>query len=65
MNPDEIMDQLAQLPNRTLGYALLAAVAGPLTLRLFGLKTLSQFIRPAALVVFLGGLYAKQQRGNG
>ena len=64
MNFDEILDQLAQVPSRVYSYVLLAAVIGPLTLRLFGLKALSQVIRPLALLVFLGGLYAKQQAGR-
>ncbi|MDP9310693.1 MAG: hypothetical protein M3R24_07350 [Chloroflexota bacterium] len=64
MNFDEILDQLAQVPSRQYSYVLLAAVIGPLTLRLFGLKTLSQLVRPLALLVFLGGMYAKQQAGR-
>lgn len=57
-----IFDQLAQLPNRTYSYLVMAAVAGPMTLRLFGFKALGQLIRPLALVVLLSGMYAKQQR---
>lgn len=60
-----IFDQLAQLPNRTYSYIVIAAVAGPTALRLFGLKTLGQLIRPLALVVLLSGMYAKQQRAAG
>ncbi len=61
MNPDELVDQFAQLPAQAYGYALLAALIGPLLLRLLGFKFLSQLIRPAALAVLLGGIYAKQQ----
>ncbi len=57
-----IFDQLAQLPNHIYSYVALAALAGPLTFRLFGFKLLSQLIRPLALVVLLSGMYAKQQR---
>ncbi len=64
MNLDELLDQLAQVPSRVYSYILLMAVIGPLTLRIFGLKALSQIIRPLALVVFLGGMYAKQQAGR-
>ena len=59
-----IFDQLAQLPNRTYSYVVIAAVAGPTALRLFGFKTLGQLIRPLALVVLLSGMYAKQQRAS-
>ncbi|HEY0735883.1 MAG TPA: hypothetical protein VGD69_13305 [Herpetosiphonaceae bacterium] len=59
-----IFDQLAQLPNRTYSYVVIAAVAGPMALRLFGFKTLGQLIRPLALVVLLSGMYAKQQRAG-
>lgn len=61
MNVDEVLDQLAQIPSQVYRYVLLAAFIGPLILRIFGLKTLSQLIRPVALVVFFGGMYAKQQ----
>ena len=59
-----IFDQLAQLPNHIYSYVALAAVAGPLTLRLFGFKLLAQLIRPLALVVLLSGMYAKQQQAT-
>jgi hypothetical protein len=59
-----IFDQLAEMPNRNYSYVVLAAVAGPLTLRLFGFKTLAQVIRPLALLILLSGMYAKQQRAE-
>jgi len=65
MNQDELLDQLAQLPNRTYSYILIAALVGPLVLRLFGLKALASFVRPVALGILLGGLYAKQQSLSG
>ena len=64
MNWDELLDQLAQQPTRTYGYAFLTALVGPLVLRVFGLKSLAQLVRPAALVVLLGGMYAKQERAK-
>ncbi|HEX6289838.1 MAG TPA: hypothetical protein VFZ66_11635 [Herpetosiphonaceae bacterium] len=60
-----ILDQLAEISNHDYSYIVLAAIAGPLTLRVFGFKLLSQLIRPLALIVLLGGMYAKQQRSNG
>ena len=60
-----IFDQLAQLPNRTYSYVVIAAFAGPTVLKLFGFRTLGQLIRPLALVVLLSGMYAKQQRAGG
>lgn len=65
MNLDELVDRLARLPVQVYGYCLLAALIGPLTLRLLGLKLLAQLIRPAALAVLLGGIYAKQQASGG
>lgn len=59
-----IFDQLAQMPNRAYSYVALAAVAGPMTLRLFGFKSLAQIVRPLALVVLLSGMYAKQQHAE-
>jgi hypothetical protein len=59
-----IFDQLAELPNRSYSYVVIAAVAGPITLRLFGFKTFAQLIRPLALLILLSGMYAKQQRAQ-
>ncbi len=64
MDLNDVLDQLAQISTRTYSYVLLAAVAGPLALRLFGFKTLSRLIRPIALVVLLGGMYARQQQAG-
>jgi hypothetical protein len=60
MNLDELLDQLAELPREVYGYLLLAALAGPALLRLFGFKALAGLVRPLALVVLLGGMVAKQ-----
>ncbi len=65
MNPEELVDRLAHLPPQAYGYCLLAALVGPLTLRLLGFKLLSQLVRPLALAVLLGGIYAKQQTNGG
>lgn len=64
INTDEIVKQLAQLPMRVYSYAALAALFGPFVLRLLGLKALGQLLRPAALVVVLGGIYAKRQQSS-
>lgn len=61
MSLEELLEQLRQLSTRTYSYVTLAALFGPITLRLLGLKPLAQLIRPAALVVLLGGMYARQQ----
>jgi hypothetical protein len=62
MNIDALLQQLAQLSPRMYSYAALAALLGPFTLRFFGFKVLSRVIRPLALVVLIGGVYAKRQR---
>lgn len=63
MSLQEILDQLRQLSTRTYSYMLLAAVFGPLTLRILGLSSVAQLVRPAALALLLGGIYARQQGG--
>ncbi len=63
MNNDQLLDQLAQLSPRVYSYAALVALLGPLVLRVFGLSRLAQIARPLALVVLIGGIYAKRQRG--
>ena len=64
MENNDLLQQLAQMSSRTYSYVLLAALVGPLTLRLFGFKWLSQIVRPLALVVLLGGIYAKRQHAG-
>jgi len=59
---DEIVNQLNQLPMQVYSYAALAALFGPFVLRLLGFKTLGQVLRPAALLVVVGGIYAKRQK---
>lgn len=61
MDGSEIFDQLARLPTRTYSYVVLAALFGPMILRLLGLKPLAALIRPLALALLLGGMYARQQ----
>ena len=59
---DEIVNQLNQLPMQVYSYAALAALFGPFVLRLLGFKALGQVLRPAALLVVVGGIYAKRQK---
>ena len=59
---DQLVDQLNQLPMQVYSYAALAALFGPFVLRLFGFKALGQLLRPVALVLVLGGIYAKRQK---
>ncbi len=61
-NLDELVNQLAQLPMQVYSYAALAALFGPFVLRLLGLGALGQILRPVALVLVLGGIYAKRQQ---
>lgn len=61
MDLDSLVDTLEGLPGRTYGYVGLAAVFGPLLLKLLGFKSLGTVLRPLALLVLLGGAYAKQQ----
>lgn len=62
MTLDDVLAQLRSLPAEVYGYALLAAVAGPLTLRALGLRLPAPLVRPAAIAVVLAGMYAKQER---
>ncbi len=64
MNSDEFLRQLGELSPRTYSYVALVALIGPFTLRLFGFKALAQLVRPLALVVLLGGIYARRQRAS-
>lgn len=64
MTFDDLLDQFAQLPNRVYSYVVIAAVAGPLALKVFGFGALGRIVRPVALAVLLGGMYAKQQRAR-
>ncbi len=61
MNLDDLLGELEQLTPEQYGYLGLAAMLGPLTLRLFGFKLLARLIRPLALLAVVGGLYARQQ----
>ncbi len=62
MNLDDLLKQLEGLTPEQYGYMGLAALLGPLTLRLLGFKMLGTLIRPLALLGIVGGLYARQQR---
>lgn len=61
MTIDEVLAELRRLPAQVYGYAILAAIAGPLVLRVLGLRALAPLVRPAAIVLVLAGMYAKQQ----
>lgn len=65
MNLETVLQQLQRLGIREYGYVGLAATVGPLVLRGLGFKMLGNLLRPAALLVILGGLYARQQKGTG
>ena len=65
MNLDDLLAELEQLTPEHYGYVGLAAVFGPPILRLLGFKMLAALIRPLALLVIVGGLYARQQRAGG
>ncbi len=62
MNQSDLLDQLAELPKTTYRTTFIASLVGPLLLRLFGLKGLSRWIRPLALLLLVAGMYAKQQK---
>ncbi len=59
---DQLVEQLDQIPMQVYSYVALAALFGPFALRLLGLKALGQLLRPVALVVLIGGIYAKRQK---
>lgn len=61
MDLNSLVTQLRQLSTRTYSYVLLSALIGPLLLRLLGLGALGRLVRPLALAVLLGGVYARQQ----
>lgn len=65
MTLEDILDQLRRLSTRQYSYVALAAVVGPLVLRVFGLKVLAAWVRPVALLVLLGGMYARQEQARG
>ncbi len=64
MNFDDLLAELEQLTPEQYGYLGAAALFGPLVLRLFGFKLLGNMLRPLALLVIVGGLYARQQRSS-
>jgi len=62
MTIDDLLAELRSLPPAVYGYAILAALVGPLLLRTLGLRPLAALIRPAAISLVLAGMYAKQER---
>ncbi len=64
MDFDDILAELEQLTPEQYGYLGVAALFGPLVLRLLGFKALGNLLRPLALLVIVGGLYARQQRSS-
>jgi hypothetical protein len=62
MTIDDILAELRALPAQVYGYAILVAIAGPLALRSLGLRSLAPLVRPAAIMLVLAGMYAKQER---
>ena len=67
MSLDDLLAELEQLTPEQIGYVAIAALFGPLLLRIIGFKLLAGLIRPLAIAVIAGSLYARQQRaaGNG
>lgn len=61
MELDTILAELEQLSPEHYGYLGLAAVFGPLLLKVLGFKLLGTLVRPIALVLIVGGIYARQQ----
>ncbi len=64
MTLDDLLAELERLTPEQYGYAALAALLGPFVFKLLGFKLLGTLIRPLALLVILGGLYARQQRSG-
>ena len=64
MNFEDLSAMLEQLTPEQYGYLALLAMFGPLALRILGFKLLARLVRPVALVMIVGGLYAKQQGGD-
>jgi hypothetical protein len=62
MTTDDLLDWLADQPDQMYSYVVLAVLAGPTLLRLFGLRWLATIARPLALALLFGGVYAKQRR---
>ena len=62
MNFNTLLERLDQLSPRTYGYIALGAIIGPTILHLLGLRGLAQWGQPLAILVLIGGAYAKQQR---
>ena len=62
MNLRDLIDLLAEQPKAVYRDILISALIGPLILRLLGLKGFSRWVRPLAMLVLIGGMYAKQQQ---
>jgi hypothetical protein len=62
MDLDNLMAELEHLTAEQFMYLGLAAMFGPFVVKLLGFKILAPLVRPLALLVLVGGLYAKQER---
>lgn len=62
MELDKLLAELERLTPQHFMYLGLAAMFGPFVVRLLGFKLLAPLVRPLALLVLVGGLYAKQER---
>jgi hypothetical protein len=64
MDLDSLLEELERLTPEQFGYLGIAAIFGPFILKLLGFKMLAPLVRPLALLVLAGGLYAKQERAQ-
>ena len=64
MDLDNLLAGLERLTPEQFGYLGLAAIVGPFVTKLLGFKVLAPLVRPLALLVLVGGLYAKQVRAQ-
>ena len=65
MELETLLAELEHLTAEQYGYLGIAAIFGPILLKLLGFKLLGNLIRPLALVIIVGGIYARQQRMSG
>jgi hypothetical protein len=64
MSLDDLLAELERLTPEQYRYLGLAAIFGPFALKLLGFKLLGRLVRPLALALLLGSVYAKQQSGE-
>lgn len=62
MEIDTLLAELERLTPQHFMYLGLAAMFGPFVVKLLGFKLFAPLVRPLALLVLVGGLYAKQER---